>query len=160
MKRGIKGLLCLMLLLPIGGLRAQTKVPCVVVEKSDSTRAEFLLTDVPRVACADNVVRVTTNAVSLEIPVDEVVKVYLAETDVTKVSDIAQPVRYAVTADGIHISGLPRGGMAGIYDTDGRLLAGRRADDKGNVVLQVRRKLSGVFVVKAGTQSFKIKNMQ
>ena len=77
MKRQLRrSLLTVALALVSATLWAEEAQPCVVVEQTDGTRTEYLLTAEPRVSYDGAVVRLVSSEASVELAVADVAKVY------------------------------------------------------------------------------------
>ena len=133
--------------------------PCVVVERTSGARTEYLLADDPRVSYDGAVVRIVSSVASVELPVADVAKVYLAESTTTDISSpAASPaVRIALTATGLQLSCLEPGSTVSVCSLDGRQLCSGRATSDGSLVLPLNNHVpGGVMVVRTSKQSFKL----
>lgn len=156
MKKHLKKLMCVATVLCATGLQAQTAiVPCVVVETTDS-RTEYLLSTAPRIKCSDEVVTLTTTEATIELPVSEVAKVYLAETTITPVNTCRQTARVKLAGDRLTLSGLTPASQTCLYDSGGRMLVSQRADQEGKAELTLPNKHHGVLLVSTNQQTFKL----
>ena len=125
MKRQLRrSLLTVALALVSAALWAETTEPCVVVEQTDGTRTEYLLTAEPRVSYDGAVVRLVSSTASVELPVADVAKVYLAESTTGISSPAASPaVRIALTATGLQLCGLEPGSTVSVLWSEARRTA-------------------------------------
>ena len=158
MKKRSKLLLASLLLMCSSGLQAQTS--CVVVEQTDGTKTEFLLTCEPRIRYAADVVTLTSTDATLELPVDVVKKVYLSETneDLNDLRSTQQTAtaRVRLTADALLMSGLAAACPVTVYSADGRLLRSQNANPDGTLSLSLSRLPQGMLIIKTNNQSFKL----
>ncbi|MBQ8064443.1 MAG: hypothetical protein IJ144_02355 [Prevotella sp.] len=154
-------LLTAALALAATALWAEEPAPCVVVEQTDGTRTEYLLTTEPRVSYDGSVVRLQSSEADVELAVADVAKVYLAESVLpTGISSSAaaggRSVRVRLTAGGLELSGLEPGSDASAVSLDGRRLSGSRAGNDGSLLLPLSNVSGGVIVVRTSNQSFKL----
>ena len=159
MKRQLRrSLLTAALALASAALWAETTEPCVVVEQTDGTRTEYLLSAEPRVSYDGAVVRLVSSEASVELAVADVAKVYLSESATGISSPAASPaVRIALTAAGLQLCGLEPGSAVSVCSLDGRQLCSGRATSDGSLVLPLNNHVpGGVMVVRTSNQSFKL----
>lgn len=148
----------LALMLPSAVMGAETIEPCVVVEQTDGTRTEYLLSAEPRVSYDGAVVRLVSSTASVELAVADVAKVYLAESTTGISSPAVSPaVRIRLTATGLQLCGLEPGSTVSVCILDGRQLCSGRATSDGSLTLPLNNHVpGGVIVVRTSKQSFKL----
>lgn len=158
MKKKTMILLALLTWMGGSGLWAQTEAPCVVVEQTDGTRTEYVLSAEPRISYAADVVTLTTADATLQLPVADVKKVYLASSVTTAVGTQRQPSapRIELTADGLRLSGLTAGTTVSVYAADGRQLLAPVAATDGTLSISLGRQPQGMLIIKTNNQSFKL----
>ena len=151
-------LLALVLMLPATAMRADGGAPCVVVEQTDGTKTEYLLSDAPRVSYDGKVVRLTSSTADVELAQADVLKVYLAQSIATAIGtpEARTATRVRLTADGLCLSGLEPGSTVSVAALDGRLLSGGRASADGSLTLPLNHVPDGIIVIRTSHQSFKL----
>ena len=129
---------------------------CVVVEMTDGTKTEYLLADAPRINYSGTAVTIVTNQTSVELQVDEVRKVYVATSSTSEIetSKACQPVRIAVTSNGLYFAGLEANAVVTATTANGQVVANGRATVDGKLSLNFTQK--GIIVVKTSNRNFKL----
>lgn len=131
---------------------------CVVVEQTDNTRIEFLLSDEPQISYNGVVVTIATSRTSVELPTAQVKKVYVAEASVTGISqkETYSIVRIDITSTDINLNGLEAGSIVYAYTIDGRIINSGRANNDGTLQLSIGAIQNEIIVVKTSKQTFKL----
>ena len=145
-------LLSILVMLSINVLHAESYV---VVEKVDGTQAEYQLSDLPRISYDGSVVKIATTQVTVEMPVAVVRKACLKTDDDTGIRQFAVATpRFAITSDGLCVSGLQPGNTVSSASVDGRITATTTASADGTARLDITGR--GIIIIKSNNQSFKI----
>lgn len=158
-KLHLRSLLTVAAVLAATLLRAAGTETCVVVEQVDGTKTEYLLADDPRVSYDGSAVRLVSTAAQVELPVESVARVYLAERTQASLPALAAgsgTLRVQLVAGGLELSGLEPGSTGSVCSLDGRQVAGGRASAGGSLQLPLTNVPGGVVVVRASNKSFKI----
>ena len=135
---------------------------CAVVQRTNGTQTEFMLSEVPQITYGKGVVNVTTSTTTLEFKSSEVKRVYMAQKSVQGIgtTKTAQNVaRVDISSAAVTVTGLEPGSDAALYTADGRYLKAANVASDGTLSLPMP-KSQGVFIVKTKNQSFKIINKQ
>ena len=154
----IKMLLCA-LAMTNASVWAQTTQPCVVVEQTDGTKANYLLASQPRITYAEGEVCLTTTETTVTLPAADVAKVYLSETETTtgvQTAETSSSVLVNLTGGSLALSGLDGGSAVALYDADGRQLCSGTASSDGTLSLSLGSLPSGIIIVKTIHQTFKL----
>jgi hypothetical protein len=132
--------------------------PCVVVELTDNTRAEYLLSDSPKISFSGSVVTLTTASTTIEMSVASVRKVYVAEASPSGISETSARslVQIAITEGGLSFSGLEAGSSVSAATINGMLVGSGCADGNGRLSLPLSAPGRGAIVVKTSKQTFKL----
>lgn len=131
--------------------------PCVVVEQENGDKTEYLLSTLPQIRYVDDVVILSTSSATLELPAENVAKVYLSESASTGVDGVkSDAVRFSFVDGGLVVSGLEQGSAVEVYAVDGSLLVSRKAGNAGKVSLPLPQSQHGTLIVKANGQTFKV----
>ena len=136
---------------------------CVVVEQTDGTKSEFLLSTNPKIIYSpDSVILTTSDAEFLFYYADEVKKVYMSESQtiqnvgLEKIKPNDKTVSFAVNETSLKVSGVNANETVVFYAFDGKALLGDKADNNGMVEFPLEGLPKGVYVVKTNSQTFKV----
>ena len=140
----------------LANLKAQKNEPCVVVEQTDGTNAEYSLSTQPVIKCIGTTLVLSTTKLRIEMLVTNVAKVYLDSGSSGVESIQEQPVSYHIAGNALYVQGIAPNSIVSLYDIDGLMLARQEADENGVLSLLLGQHPSGVIIVKANNQSFKI----
>lgn len=132
---------------------------CVVVEQMDGSRVGYLLSELPRITCSDDVMRLTTSETSLELDANDICKIYLSttsETSVAVAADITIPtLRVSIVGDECMVSGLLPEERVTFCDVSGMLFVSDVAKDDGTLSVSLGSMSCSVVIVKTERWSFK-----
>lgn len=158
-KRTRLSLFLLLLVINGNSVQAQTLKPCVVVEQTDGTRTEFVLTSDPRITYNSREVTLKAIDAMLQLPVTEVKKVYLSVIENEKDGiglQQAATLRVCFVTDGLRLNGLSAGAPVLVYSADGRMLLSQNAGADGTLTLSFSHLPLGLLIIMTNNQSFKV----
>lgn len=140
-------------------IRAQDMQPCVVVEQTDGTTSNYLLSSDPQIRYDSQNVTLTSDDADLVLPAAEVSRIYLSQapSDLSSVNKIEADVpQFRVTSSAISVTGVAPGVPVAVYAIDGRQLSRATASADGSLTIPLSSLPQGVLVVNAGKHSFKL----
>ncbi|MBR2103148.1 MAG: hypothetical protein IJ928_10445 [Prevotella sp.] len=145
-----KTLFLLLWLLP-QALLAQ--VNAVVVHQTNGAQAMFFLADQPVITYSNNNLVITTTAKQMSVPVADIANVTLEEYSVpTKIDGVT------IADGGILFRQLSAGSEVRVCTIDGKVVCTSRADDGGNVSLDLSAMPRGVLIISAPGSTIKVNN--
>lgn len=131
----------------------------VEVNKTDGTKVAYKFSQNPVVTVEGDDMKMTYDGGTQSVlyPFAEVVNLTFSKTENSGVDNVGVDgtVSFAVTRDALEATGLAEGTAVTIYDTAGAMRAQGNADADGSLTLPLGSLGQGVYVVKAGNNSFK-----
>ena len=152
------------LLLTCSVVRAAEMVACVVVEQTDGTKTEYLLSEKPKISYVDDVVRLTTGETYVDFAVRNVSRVYLSETmgagieDETIVSLDERTLSVQIAGGVLLMRGLSAGECVNVVCVNGTLAATFSSTVEGTLSVPLSELQDGLLIVKTGKGTFKFMN--
>ncbi len=135
---------------------------CVVVEQTNGDKSEFLLSTTPQVKCDSNAITLTTTETEIVFSYSDVKKAYISEASSSPESGV-EPIlqkntsyHVAINDATVIVSGMKENESVNLFSMDGKLLCTAQADADGRAEVSLSQFIKGVYVVKVGSQSFKI----
>ncbi|MDO4511714.1 MAG: T9SS type A sorting domain-containing protein [Bacteroidales bacterium] len=127
----------------------------IIITTKDGSTVSYSLTSLPTASFEGTVFVFKAGDVTVNFPVDDIDNIAFGEP--TAINDVKQShITFAVTATQIATSGLSAGDMVEVFSIDGKNLASARADQDGAATVNISALSQGVYVVKAGKQTYKI----
>lgn len=131
----------------------------VQLNKTDGTEVRYMFVDVPVAQIEGDELKITMAMTqeSVLYPFAELNNFTFGKTDngVEGVGTGHEGISFAITSETLEMTGADGGCPVSIYDTAGKLRAHGSADSTGSLKLPVGHLEKGVYLVKAGNNSFK-----
>lgn len=158
MKTKLFSLIVLLAFLP-ARMTAAGLVNTLHVLTKDKAVHQFLLTDKPQVKFEGTKLLITSEKATVSFALSDVIRFTYKATDPTGIEELEADGEPAVSYsnDGtVTISQLPANATATVYTMDGRTVQQLKARHAGTYRLSLSGLPSGVYLVKAGSTTYKI----
>lgn len=125
----------------------------------DGTTQTIRLAQQPVITYYGTDLSITGRYLVLLMPLANIVHYTFESYDATGIDDVQDDKHASIDIDGddIFVSGLPEGETAEVYDLQGKLLRRAAVAGDGRLTLSLHSLPTGVYVVKVGQTSYKIK---
>lgn len=133
----------------------------LVLNRADGTKSNFLFSDIPIATIEGDDLNILENitGISVIVPIADIVNFTfekeLIPDGVENVSLEAARVSFALTRESLDVKGLSESTEVLIFDAKGALCVKGSSDSNGAITLDISSLDKGVFLVKAGNNSFK-----
>ncbi len=157
-KKLITLLVLLFMLIPVSTKAANPVITLVVLTK-DKAEHYFALTDKPKVTFSGKKLKVTCSkaSASATFTLADVVRFTYKKLDPTGIDELVEDPASLNFEDGVLvISNLKANASVGVYTLDGKPVKQLHAARTGTFRLSLSELPSGVYIVKAGTITYKI----
>lgn len=125
----------------------------ITIEAKDGAKTSFLLSLDPRLSFTAEALVLTCGDSRVEFPLTDYAKFFYTDDDMTAVNELGSSFSFDGANGGARIA---PGAHVLIYNTNGTLLSETVADGEGRVRFSFPG--SGLYIVRAGKQSFKYLN--
>lgn len=125
----------------------------------DGTKQTIRLASQPVISFAGSDLNITGIWLNLSLPLADVVRYTFETYDATGIDDVKnnKHVRIDFEGENLFVSGLSEGETTAVYDLQGKLLSSAAVGSDGRLMLSLHSLPTGVYVVKVGQTSYKIK---
>lgn len=157
-KRNIALLVFLLMLVP-SSMRAADPVMTLIVLTKDKAEHHFALSNKPKVTFEGKSLKVTCSKASASATFNlaDVIRFTYKKVDPTGIDELIEDPTTLNFDDGVLvISNLKANATVGVYTLDGKPVKQLKAAHTGTFRLNLSELPSGVYVVKAGTITYKI----
>lgn len=157
-KRNIALLVFLLMFVP-SSMKAANPVITLIVLTKDKAEHYFALTDKPKVTFSGKNLKVTCSkaSASATFALADVVRFTYKKLDPTGIDELVEDPASLNFEDGVLvISNLKANASVGVYTLDGKPVKQLHAARTGTFRLSLSELPSGVYIVKAGTITYKI----
>ncbi|MBR5038608.1 MAG: T9SS type A sorting domain-containing protein [Prevotella sp.] len=155
-KKTIILLVFLLMLIPVS-VKAASAVNTLIVLTKDHVEHRFALTDKPKVTFEGKNLKVKGSKTSATFALSDVVRFTYKKIDPTGVDELKDEQTGLNFEDGVLvITNLKANSSVGVYTLDGKPVQQLKAVRTGTFRLSLSQLPSGVYVVKAGTITYKI----
>lgn len=127
----------------------------VIVNKTDGTKVEYQFADKPVATLEGDNMKMTCGGESVLYPFASIENLTFDKRSGVDGVTVDGNVAFGLTREALEASGLQEGTLVNIYDVSGALRASGAAGVDGSVSVSLDGLGSGVYVVKAGNNSFK-----
>lgn len=149
-------LLASFLAMPVG-IRAADKKNALVVLTKDKAQHQFLLTDKPNVTFEGKNLKVKVAKNTATFALTDVIRFTYKKVDPTGIDEpVAEPAELSFDDGILVISNIKTGTVVSVYTLDGKPVQQMKPARTGTYRLNLSQLPSGVYVVKAGTITYKI----
>ena len=149
-------LLATFLAMPVG-IRAADKKNALVVLTKDKAQHQFLLTDKPNVTFEGKNLKVKVAKNTATFALTDVIRFTYKKVDPTGIDEpVAEPAELSFDDGILVISNIKAGTVVSVYTLDGQPVQQMKPARTGTYRLNLSQLPSGVYVVKAGTITYKI----
>ena len=149
-------LLASFLAMPVG-IRAADKKNALVVLTKDKAQHQFLLTDKPNVTFEGKNLKVKVAKNTATFALTDVIRFTYKKVDPTGIDEpVAEPAELSFDDGILVISNIKAGTVVSVYTLDGKPVQQMKPARTGTYRLNLSQLPSGVYVVKAGTITYKI----
>lgn len=158
-KKKLITLLAFLLMLPLMGMQAATPVITLIVLTKDKAEHYFALSDKPQVSFSGKNLKVTCSkkSASATFKLADVVRFTYKKIDPTGIDELVEDPATLNFDDGVLvISNLKTDTSVGVYTLDGKPVKQLKAARTGTFRLSLSELPSGVYIVRAGTITYKI----
>jgi hypothetical protein len=155
MKRLLKTFLLLALLSVAAESYAQS--PRLVVWQKGGDKVYFELADLPETTFEGNLLVIRTSKTTVDYQLDNILRyTYENVPDNIELLPNERLVKVNSNGDVVTVQGMREGATARLYGADGMLLEERTSTGNRPVSFSIRNRPSGVYVVKAGSETVKM----
>jgi len=143
-------------LLGVAVAQGQEKYTCVVVQFVSGEKAEWVISEKPKMKQLDDKIVFYNDVTSVEYNTVDVAKLYFSQdgTGIIQIGVAKQEINFDST--GFCLKGFLAGETVSVYAADGKLLAILTIANDGSLMLPVTTMAQGVNIVKVQDKSFKI----
>ena len=153
-----KLILIMMLMAASTRLWAQDAAPRLVVWQKSGEKVYFDLAQMPETSFGDGVLTIKTNTTQVSYLLENVLRYTYENVKVTGIELMPNERSVEVDKEGgaVTFRNLKDGTVVGLYDLKGQLLEQRRAEGLHPVVISVRNRPRGVYIVKSDDETIKL----
>ena len=152
-----KSVLTFALLFVVSLAFAASQPPVLVITTKDQVQHEFRLSDKAQVTFEGSSLVVTAPNLSSTYPLSDVLRFNYKDVDPSGIDTIHDNDAQIDYENGtLILTHLKRNAIVGIYDAAGKLVRQMKAGRAGTYRLSIEQLPFGVYIVKAGTTTFKI----
>lgn len=149
-------LLATFLATPVG-IRAADKKNALIVLTKDKALHQFLLSDKPTVTFEGNNLKVKVSKNTATFALTDVIRFNYKKVDPTGIDEpVAEPTELGFEDGVLVISNIKAGTIVSVFTLDGKPIRQMKPARTGTYRLNLSQLPSGVYVVKAGTITYKI----
>ena len=149
-------LLATFLATPVG-IRAADKKNALIVLTKDKALHQFLLSDKPTVTFEGNNLKVKVSKNTATFALTDVIRFNYKKVDPTGIDEpVTEPTELGVEDGVLVISNIKAGTIVSVFTLDGKPIQQMKPARTGTYRLNLSQLPSGVYVVKAGTITYKI----
>ncbi len=149
-------LLATLLSTPVG-MRAADKKNALIVLTKDKVQHQFLLSDKPNVTFEGKNLKVKYAKTSATFALSDVIRFTYKKVDPTGIDEpVAEPTELGFEDGFLVISNIKAGTAVSVYTLDGKPVQQMKPARTGTYRLNLSQLPSGVYIVKAGTITYKI----
>lgn len=139
------------------GMRAADKKNALIVLTKDMVQHQFLLTDKPTVTFEGKNLKVKASKTSATFALTDVIRFTYKKVDPTGIDEpVTDPTELSFEDGVLVISNIKAGTVVSVYTLDGKPIQQMKPARTGTYRLNLSLLPSGVYVVKAGTITYKI----
>ena len=132
-------------------------VQFLVVNGKDGTRTTFALADNPKVSCKSGELSVVAGSRTFTLSLADVQN-YQFAVESTGIEAVVKDGGVKLENGCVVISGLNAGGVVSVFQQDGRLIKGLKADAGGNAIIELSNLPKGVLIIHSDKTDIKIIN--
>lgn len=149
--------LCAALFLTGMTVLAQETQTALVLERTDGTKATFLLSDTPSIEIAGGELTVRSPKEEVTVPLSAVLDYHFEKVQ-TGIEGVSADESFTLRDGTAYFSNLKEGSHVDVYAVDGRTLARLTVPAGGRVELNLRTMEHGVVIISTGHSSYKVNN--
>lgn len=132
-------------------------VQFLVVNGKDGTKTTFALADSPRVSCKDGELAIVAGSRTFTLSLADVQN-YQFAVESTGIDEVVKDGGLKLENGCMFLSGLNAGDVVSVYQQDGRLIRGLKADTDGNAVVGLSNLPKGILIIHSNKTDIKIIN--
>lgn len=129
----------------------------LVVNGKDGTKTTFALSDNPKVSCKSGELTVTAGSRTFTLGLADVQN-YLFAEESTGIEKVIKDGSVKMENGCVVFSGLNAGSTVSVYQQDGRLIKGCKADANGKAIVELSGLPKGVLIIHSNKTDIKIIN--
>ena len=129
----------------------------LVVNGKDGTKTTFALSDNPKVSCKSGELTVTAGSRTFTLGLADVQN-YLFAEESTGIENVIKDGSVKMENGCVVFSGLNAGSIVSVYQQDGRLIKGCKADANGKAIVELSGLPKGVLIIHSNKTDIKIIN--
>lgn len=149
--------LCAALLLAAATAGAQDAKTALVLERTDGTKATFLLSDNPVISIAQCELTARSQKEEVTVPLDALLDYHFEKVQ-SGIQTVVPDEGLALRDGTAYFTGLKEGNQVNVYALDGREIARVTVPEDGRVELDLRTLERGIIIIHTGNCSYKVNN--
>ncbi len=149
--------LCAALLVTAGTVGAQDTKTALVLERTDGTKATFLLSDNPVISIAQRELTARSPKEEVTVPLDALLDYHFEKVQ-SGINEVVPDEGLALRDGTAYFTGLKEDSQVTVYTLDGREIARVTVPEDGRVEVDLRTLERGVIIISTGNCSYKVNN--
>ena len=136
---------------------AQNTNTALVLERTDGTKATFLLSDNPTITIADGELTAKSAKEEVSVPIDALSNYHFEQVQ-TGIEGVVSDEGFTLRDGMAYFTHIQEGSQVNVYAIDGREIARVTVPARGRVELDLRALERGVIIIHTGNCSYKVNN--
>lgn len=149
--------LCSALLVTAMSAFAQNMSTALVLERTDGTKAMFLLSDKPEISIIGDELTAKTSKEAVTVPIEDLLDYHFIKGQ-SGIEGVKVDEGFTLRDGMVRFTNLKAGGHVALYTLDGRTISIISVPGDGRVDLDLRTLEQGIIIIRTDNGSYKINN--